>query len=485
MIIRMCSLLLLLTFSNSVYSNSLPATNDQDLPQRTSPEPFLNRKEFKIFTLGSGGADPWAVGQNFSVKSIDQSFQTISVRLWPILSVPSKTDPYAVSVNLDSFTLQNASGLQVYRAGSSKLLAAATTVKLTISKNRLEVGSAIFPLEDYVIQPIANVQTGVTSPTAVMTEAGKVSAAYRGRFRIEMTLHEIVDRWTQAVTYSGKHWSLINDVLLEDYLYAVVPSEMPSSFGAEALKAQSVAARTYAVFHSWLARKVLSRTWDVDPTTWYQSYRGARVEHALVTPNVQATAGIILTSRDKVIEAFFSSNSGGSLCKISECFWLPDRPYAITKPDVDGVRQKPAGQWTSQTTPQGIWDRLQKLESQGRLVLAQFAPHIKGPQDILGLRAERLGESGRTWQLSVIPKSGNAVLLNEEFTREMRWQFGFKTSFYDLGAVGKSGQLVEGYGLGHGVGMSQWGAQLMSSNGKTYSDILNYYYEGITLAPLP
>jgi stage II sporulation protein D len=323
-------------------------------------------------------------------------------------------------------------------------------------------------------------------PTTVLSENATVSAQYRGDFRVEYSLHEVVDRWTQVVTYSGQHWSLMNEVSVEDYLAAVVPSEMPASFGEEALKAQAVAARTYVVFHSWLARKILGRTWDVDPTTWFQSYRGAQVENALILSAVKATTGEILISSDKVIEAFFSANSGGVVCRISECFWLPDRPYAVTKNDVAGVREKPGGRWTSKVTSQGVWDRLQKIESEGRLSLAQLAPHLQGPQDITALEAERLGESGRTWQLSIMSKSGPAVILNEEFTREMRWQFGFKTSFYNMTGTNKLGmQLVEGYGLGHGVGMSQWGATLLAAEGRVYTDILKFYYEGVTVARLP
>lgn len=461
------------------------AAKPHDLPQRSSPDPIFRRYPQQFKEFNQGGTDPWSVGDNFRTHTLDESFRTIGVRLWPILSVPSKTDPYLVSQNLEQLVLRNSVGLQIFAAGTQAPLVTGSELKIMIDKNRVEIGGKKISLQDLRIRPVLSPKATSAAPTLVVTEGGTVSAAYRGEFRLQVTLHEVIDRWTQVVTYSGQHWSLINDVSLQDYLLAVVPSEMPASFGLEALKAQAVAARTYAVFHMWLARKLLGRVWDVDPTTWFQSYRGSSVESVLIVPAVQATENQILVSDDRVIEAFFSSNSGGSTCSISECFWLPDRSYAIAKSDVPEVRQKPGGRWTASVNKQGVWDRLKKIENEGRVSLPLLAPHLKGPLDITGLQAARIGPSGRTWQLSVLSRAGRPVVLNEEFTREMRWQFGFKTSFYDLSVPAKNGtQLVEGFGLGHGVGMSQWGAEVMAKQGLEFTAILKFYYEGVKLFSL-
>lgn len=458
----------------------------EELPQRESPPPFLWSQSRELGLMGvPSGTDPWAVGQNFKVHTLDASFKTIGVRVWPIMSVPSSSDPYKVTVDLNRVALRNSQGLRVIDPVSGQVLATGNEVILRVDKNRIEVGGQRIKLQDLDVQVLTQASQTIPSLTTMIWESGKSQNSYRGSFRIRQTLHQVVDRWTQVVTYSGMHWSMINDVDLEDYLLAVVPSEMPASFGIEALKAQAVAARTYAVFHQWQARKIFGRVWDVDPTTWFQSYRGASVEHSNITPAVVATRGLILTSEDRVIEAFFSSNSGGVTCRISECFWLPDRPYAITQKDIEGVREMPGGKWTANATPKGAWDRLVKLQSEGRLSIAQLAPHIRGPQDISGIEAGRWGESGRTWQLQIIPRNGPRVLLNEEFTREMRWQFGFKTSFYEIASPTKlPGQFVQGYGLGHGVGMSQWGAEVMARKGWGFSEVLAFYYSGSALFQL-
>jgi len=298
-------------------ANALSQPSMDDLPQRESPPPFVWSQARELGALGiPTGTDPWSVGQNFKVHTLDASFKTIGVRVWPILSVPSSSDPYKITADLNRVTLRNALGLRAIDPLSGRILAIGTELVIRVDKASIEIGGQAIKLQDVDVQVQSSASQQGLTPTSMIGEAGKSQNLYRGSFRIRNTLHQVIDRWTQVVTYSGLHWSVINDVDLEDYLLAVVPSEMPASFGAEALKAQAVAARTYAVFHQWQARNIFGRVWDVDPTTWFQSYRGASVEHPNITPAVLGTRGLFLSSDDRVIEAFFSANSGGTTCRI-------------------------------------------------------------------------------------------------------------------------------------------------------------------------
>ncbi|MCD7780520.1 MAG: SpoIID/LytB domain-containing protein [Candidatus Gastranaerophilales bacterium] len=104
--------------------------------------------------------------------------------------------------------------------------------------------------------------------------------------------------------------TLINDVELEDYLKGVVPSEMPSKWNTEALKAQAIAARSYAVA-TRTAGKHSSRGFDLVDTTADQVYGGASAEKATTSQAVEDTKGIVLVQDKKVLPTYYHASSGG------------------------------------------------------------------------------------------------------------------------------------------------------------------------------
>ncbi|MCD7879625.1 MAG: SpoIID/LytB domain-containing protein [Candidatus Gastranaerophilales bacterium] len=108
----------------------------------------------------------------------------------------------------------------------------------------------------------------------------------------------------------GSSATLINDVPLEDYLKGVVPSEMPSKWNTEALKAQAIAARSYAVATT-AAGKHASQGFDLVDTTADQAYGGASVEKAATTKAVEDTKGIVLVQNKKVLPTYYHASSGG------------------------------------------------------------------------------------------------------------------------------------------------------------------------------
>ena len=128
----------------------------------------------------------------------------------------------------------------------------------------------------------------------------------------------------------------------------VALSKVLHTWHTETMRAQAIAARTYGMFEVSSARAA-GADWDVDPTTWFQSYRGVQfysptakewrqVETSATTRAVQSTSGEILTYKGEVIQAFFSANSGGKTCTVGECFGLKDLPYLIEVKDGDIIQ---------------------------------------------------------------------------------------------------------------------------------------------------
>ena len=120
-------------------------------------------------------------------------------------------------------------------------------------------------------------------------------AWYRGNF--------VINNWGNSLT-------LINDVPLEEYLKGVVPSEMPSKWNPEALKAQAIAARSYAVATK-TAGKHASKGYDLVDTTADQAYGGASAEKYSTSKAVDDTKGIVLVQNSKVIPTYYHASSGG------------------------------------------------------------------------------------------------------------------------------------------------------------------------------
>jgi stage II sporulation protein D len=135
-------------------------------------------------------------------------------------------------------------------------------------------------------------------------------------------------RGTFTVTSDGKKLTLVNTVPLEQYLAAVVPSEMPKTWMPEALKAQAVAARSYA-----LAVRKTSGPFDVYPDTRSQVYGGVYAEAQSATSAVDATAGEVLNYNGRIATTYFFSTSGGRTAAINDVWKSAPVPYLVSVTD--------------------------------------------------------------------------------------------------------------------------------------------------------
>lgn len=133
------------------------------------------------------------------------------------------------------------------------------------------------------------------------------------------------------VQNKNKKLTVINDVELEDYLKGVVPSEMPSGWELEALKAQAVAARSYALAN---LGKRASSGYDLKDTPEDQAYGGASVETIKTNEAVASTSGLVLTYNMKVVPAYYSASAGGQTINAS-AVWGNDLPFVRSVPSYD------------------------------------------------------------------------------------------------------------------------------------------------------
>lgn len=263
----------------------------------------------------------------------------------------------------------------------------------------------------------------------------------------------------------------IEECKLEDYLVGVVAAEMPANFEKEALKAQAVAARTYAL------SKILNKCSngkgaDICDSTHCQAF--LRKEEKIKAWNdkyaeeywkkiqeaVNETSGEILTYEGElVMKAQYFSVSSGKTENASEVFSAKE-PYLKS---VDSPGEEIAPKFTSKVTI-GNKDFSAKINhSYSDAKLSSNNP--KSQVNIL-----KRNEGGSVKEI----KAGNITMSGVEF----RKIFGLNSANFTLN-FNKSNVDIICKGYGHGVGMSQWGANVMAKNGSSYKEILNHYYQGI------
>lgn len=246
---------------------------------------------------------------------------------------------------------------------------------------------------------------------------------------------------------------LINVIALEDYLAAVLGSEMPVSFPAEALKAQAVAARTYA-----LQKKLetYGAPFHMGSSVLHQVYGGLNREDARTRAAVEATRGEVLTHELAPIEAYFHASCGGR----TESGWdalQRDLPYlkAVDCP----CGRLPASRWSATLS-----------NAELRAALGQSPEGFKVTSRTDTHRVNRVGLSGGG--------SLDGVLLRRKvgYTRLKSLDFDVEHAH--------GGWRFTGRGYGHGAGLCQWGAKALADGGKSYRDILLHYYPGTELQQL-
>lgn len=258
-------------------------------------------------------------------------------------------------------------------------------------------------------------------------------------------------------SFEGKN-ILINRVSVEQYTMGVLPYEMSPTWHIEALKAQAVAARSYALFHYSL-NKDSGKPFDVDNTTKYQVYDGKGKVNGNIRLAVEGTKNQIITFKKKVIPAYFHALCGGATDSTLNVFGV-DIPYLR---GIKCIYCKPKIEvWTNNIT----YDKIKKsfdFSSSGKIaVKVAGTTSTKKISDIL------LSSSDSTKKIKA---------------REFRSLLGVSLvpSLSFTMKPSDTGIYIIGKGKGHGVGMCQWGAYGMAEKKIPYKKIISYYYKMTTL----
>lgn len=332
----------------------------------------------------------------------------------------------------------------------------------------------------------------------------------------------------QRVT--GGNMTIASVVALSDYISCVISQEMADGWPLEALKAQAVAARSY--YATNLGRHSAQKI-DICGTTHCQAYYGCSGAGENTTRAARETAGEYIKYNGEVIEAFYYSSNGGA-SENSENVFMTALPYCKGKADpyeADLANRIPNYNWTKSFTGEQLRAKLSAagytrcstvksvtiaktsagnvysmtfLDVNGkswtiskdncRIVLGMNSLHF----DFAGASAANTPKQNTpaSTALYAIDGSGKVsqitgpyYILGEDGTVTQAGTAG-ETSDPDPSAPVSSGGTVtpadgvfrfRGSGLGHNVGMSQWGAWAMAQRGLTYRDILTFYYTGVTI----
>ena len=257
------------------------------------------------------------------------------------------------------------------------------------------------------------------------------------------------------VTFSDDLIFAVNVIGIEDYLTSVVGAEMPYKWPLEALKAQAIASRTYALM------KKGNASYDIDSTKMDQVYNGLESRTNKTRKAVNKTRSIVIVYENKLINALFHSSSGG-MTENSEDVWDNAFPYLISVKDFD------------KDNPQLNW---KKLYSEKDLI--NLFPEIGGIQKMEILS---ISHTGRIKKIKVYGKYGSKVMKG----KELRHQLDLKSTLFRFKFIKRNNKeilMIKGMGSGHGVGMSQWGAKFMARKGYKANEILEHYYSGVEVKP--
>lgn len=315
-------------------------------------------------------------------------------------------------------------------------------------------------------------------------EDGKKVLSRKGKILLKST--EDDGKYVPLI-FAGSHWyrgtieifpslknaktlTVVNSLPIEEYLYGVVPSEMPTSWPAEALKTQAVAARTYAMKN---IGQYMAEGYDLTATVMSQVYDGAEVENPNSNQAVDQTEGKVATYKSQLINACYSSGGGG-ITESGLDAWGNESPYLKSVKDFDFDSPKYA--WYKSITNEAVQSFVRKEYK----VNIGKVTNISVLDNTTSGRAKTVRIKGLSGVVDVDAKKLRISLkLNSTL---------FQVSVAEPGTVEENNIpipelfLISGKGFGHGSGMSQYGSRYLAKSGKSYEEIIKYYYQGVEVS---
>ena len=301
---------------------------------------------------------------------------------------------------------------------------------------------------------------------------------------------------------------VINYVNIDDYVSSVLGKEMSYTWPKEALKAQAVCARNFALTRGSSHREY---GFDVCSTTHCQVYGGVKSEHTNTRMAVEETSGIIAKYQGEIVGLYFFATSGGST-EDSENVWGGKYGYLRSVPDTYENPEKASKySWTVTLTKSEIETKLaaagvnigslKKIDiasysDSGRVLQMTFVgsngSHTVNKEKcrtILSLYSQKFSVKGDSsdaiMTTSGSTTNGKLFAISAEGINTVANYNAISgnnnISYVTIESSNSSSYVITGGGYGHGVGMSQWGARGMAENGFTYDQILQHYFTGIEL----
>lgn len=404
----------------------------------------------------------------------------------------------------ESYTIRSSSGFNILvkqnnENGEFKVIAEIDITELEVA---LQNGKVVFLKSG---NPISNLSLEISpeKPVYISSKSGIIffeGKQYRGNIGLFPDL-------------SKKGMTAINELNLEEYLYGVIPLEMAPSWPMEALKAQAVAARTFAVYN---INKWAKYGFDLTANSSDQVYGGYDCESPRTNQAVELTRGEIIYYKDKPVLAFFHSNSGGFTEDFKD-WYTQELPYLKSKKDL--FSEEVADVWeknfsfeelgnylkTMGFDPGDITDFIISERSSTGRVKKVIIKGTKGEKsfssneirNLLSLKSTLFEVNKNiTTERQIYAITGNGIFSLNGFDASDKVYIESKngknslSDLLNIYIMGKdtinkleaaSGIKIIGRGWGHGIGMSQWGARVMAEKGYNYKDILSFYYTGVTI----
>lgn len=309
--------------------------------------------------------------------------------------------------------------------------------------------------------------------TITSLERGYGKPSYRGKLELYKTAEGIV---------------IVNELLLEEYLYGVVPSEMPASYELEALKAQAVCARSYAYNQS---RDYAYPEYQahVDDSTSFQVYGNSKEQESTIRA-VRETSGEKIWYRNQVATAYYYSTSCGKTASINAWGREVDESNRYLQ-SISVCNKK--GEAYESALPWHRWTAIVSEQVMSDLVELNTGKEIG---TLLNLAVTKQGDGGIAQELTIVGTTGKIIIETENKIRSALGGSGYTIEKQDGTVVNSSrllpsafftiekkngNYILSGGGYGHGIGMSQNGANEMAKRGKTYKQILSFFYTGVSV----
>ena len=285
-------------------------------------------------------------------------------------------------------------------------------------------------------------------------------------------------------------WTLIQKIKFDEYLKGVLPYEIGSNSPLEALKAQAVIARTWALYNSERFNIDNYHLWI---STQCQVYKPPKVEYENVQKAIKDTSNLIITYKSKPINSFYHGSNGGISSSASESWRIKD--YVYLNPIIDGsdslkksfqlpIRNEDQLNKFLEFGDEEAYGNKHHLFRWKKIISKEIIQNsllknqlILEDSDLIDFKIINRGTSGRVTKLAIQMNNFNKpiVLVKDDIRRIFSF---LPSNLFIINKLNDNLWLFKGGGFGHGVGLSQSGAIEMAELGFTYEQILNHYYQG-------